>query len=367
MAELAARIPGAVLVGSGEHEVSGLVHPAQVESPEQISLLMSEGALKLIGRGKIRCAVVGSDLHASHGELLGTIDAYLYVDRPRYALGAVSRVFPRQRRPEPGVHPTAVIEEGAEVSLSAVIGPLCVIRAGASIGEGSWLSDSVTVGQGSIVGEDCTFQSGVRVADGVRIGDRCILNQNAVVGSDGFSFVTPERGSVEAARSGARETGEHKNHRIERIESLGGVILGDDVEIGSNSCIDRAALGNTVVGSGTKIDNLCQIAHNVELGENCFFASHNGIAGSTKIGDRVVFGGQAGCADHLTIGNDAIIMARGGVTTDLEAGKVYAGFPAQSAQRAMKNYALIDRLGEMRRDIRQLKKAQEESQEEVQE
>ena len=116
MAELASRIQGAKLVGYGEQVVSGLVHPVEVESPEQISLLMSEGALQLLERGKIRCAVVGTDLHTSHPELLGSLEAYIYVDRPRHALGEVSRIFPRQRRPGPGIHPTAFVEEGAEVA-----------------------------------------------------------------------------------------------------------------------------------------------------------------------------------------------------------------------------------------------------------
>lgn len=361
MAELVSRISGAALVGSGEHVVSGLVHPIEVESPEQISLLMSEGALQLLGRGRIRCAVVGSDLHESHGELLATLEAYIHVSRPRHALGEVSRIFPRQRRPEPGIHPTAFVEEGAEVAATAVVGPHCVVRSAAIVGEGCWLADSVTIGEAAVVGDDCIFRSGVRVADGIRIGERCIFNQNAVIGSDGFSFVTSERGSVEAVRGGERGQVSSQNNAIERIESLGGVVIGDDVEIGSATCIDRAALGNTVIGSGTKIDNLCQIAHNVEIGENCLFASHCGIAGSTKIGNRVVFGGQAGAADHLTIGDDVVIMGRGGVITDIAAGKVCAGLPARPAQRVMKSYVLIDRLADMMRDIRRLKKAQEES------
>ncbi len=253
------------------------------------------------------------------------------------------------------------MEEGAQVAASATIGPLCVIRSGAVVGEGCWLADSVTLGEGTVVGDDCIFRSGVRVADGVRIGERCIFNQNAVIGSDGFSFVTSERGSVEAVRGGERDSVRHRNNAIERIESLGGVVIGDDVEIGAATCVDRATLGDTVIGSGTKIDNLCQIAHNVEIGENCLFASHTGIAGSTRIGNRVVCGGQVGMADHLTIGDDVVVMARGGVTTDVEAGQVYAGFPAGPAGRVMKSYVLIDRLGEMRRDIRRLKKDRDES------
>jgi UDP-3-O-[3-hydroxymyristoyl] glucosamine N-acyltransferase len=358
MAELAARISGAQLVGSGEHRVSALVHPAEVKSPEQICLLMSAGALQLLERGIIRCAVVGSDLFESHQEVLGSLDACIHVARPRHALGAISRLFPRQRRPEPGIHPTAFVEEGAQVAATAVVGPQCVVRSGAVLGEGCWLTDSVTIGEGSVVGDDCMFRSGVRVADGIRIGSRCIFNQNCVIGSDGFSFVTPERGSVEAVRGGDRGKVKSRNHEIERIESLGSVIIGDDVEIGSSSCIDRAALGNTIIGSGTKIDNLCQIAHNVELGRNCLLASHNGIAGSTKIGERVVFGGQAGAADHLNIGDDVVVMARGGVIGDIEEGRVYAGFPARPVIKALKGYVLIDRLGAMAKDIRRLKKAQ---------
>jgi len=355
MGDLAERIPGSTLVGASDHMVARLVHPAQVEAPEDISLLMSEGALQLLAKGKIRCAVVGTDLHESHGEVLSGLDAYLHVSRPRHALGEVSRIFPRLHMPAAGVHPTAVVEEGAEVDSSASVGPLCVIRAGAKVGAGAWLRDQVSIGEGTVVGADCIFQSGVRIADGLQIGDRCIFNQNCVIGGDGFSFVTPERGSVEAAKSGERQV-ESQNTAIERIESLGSVIIGNDVEIGACTTIDRAALGTTVIKSGTKIDNLCQIAHNVEIGENCLFASHNGIAGSTKIGDRVVFGGQAGAADHLTIGDDAIMMGRTGVIADMEGGKVYAGMPARPATTAMKTYAMIDKLGDMRRELRALRK-----------
>ena len=199
----------------------------------------------------------------------------------------------------------------------------------------------------------------MRVGDRVMIGNNVIIHHNASIGADGFSFVTPEKGSVEAAKSGGK-VGENKNTEIIRINSIGTVVIEDHVEIGGCTCIDRSNIGATIIKRGTKIDNLVQIGHNNTIGQNCLIVGQAGIAGSCKVGDRVVLAGQAALADHLTVGDDAIVMAKSGAMRDIEAGSVVGGTPALPAKEALRNISLISKLSDMRKDLREMKKRLEE-------
>ena len=192
------------------------------------------------------------------------------------------------------------------------------------IGAGTRLVSHVSVGAGVSIGENCLFHAGVCIGDAVQIGHRVILQPNAVIGADGFSYVTASVGSVESARSGGKVSAQ--NTEILRINSAGTVVLEDDVEIGANSCVDRATLGETRIRRGTKLDNQVQIGHNITMGENCLVAAQVGIAGSTIIGDRVVMGGQAGVKDHITIGSDTIILPMTGVAGDVPERTLLVGF-----------------------------------------
>lgn len=168
----------------------------------------------------------------------------------------------------------------------------------------------------------------MRIADGVRIGARFIAQPNAVIGGDGFSFVTPEKGAVESAKATGAVALDALNTIHARIHSLGAVRIGDDVEVGAAACIDRGTLADTRIGNGAKIDNLVQIGHNVQVGDHCLLCSQVGIAGSAEIGDRVVLGGKVGVADHVDIGHDAVIAAASGVGASVKPRSVMMGAPA---------------------------------------
>ena len=186
----------------------------------------------------------------------------------------------------------------------------------------------VSIGAGAEIGDDALIHAGARIGERVRAGHRLIVQPGAVIGGDGFSFVTPEKGSVESARETGAVSADALNRVHVRIHSLGAVALGDDVEIGACACIDRGTLRDTIVGSGTKIDNQVQIGHNVTVGENCLLCAQVGVAGSAVIGDRVVLGGKAGVADHVRIGEDCVIAAGSAVASSVKPRTVLMGAPA---------------------------------------
>lgn len=236
---------------------------------------------------------------------------FLLVDSPS---GALARLCSRIEqslwpRPSPGVHPSAVLAPGAQVAASATVGPLCVIEAGAVIGEGSHLQANVFVGRSAVVGANCWLMPGVVVAAECKLGNRVRLHPGVVIGSDGFGY-------------------EFAGGRHEKVPQVGNVVVEDDVEIGANSTIDRARFSQTLIGAGTKIDNLVQVGHNVIIGKHCLLCAQVGIAGSTTVGDYVVLGGQVGVAGHITIGKGAKAGGQAGITASVAPGIAINGTPA---------------------------------------
>lgn len=241
----------------------------------------------------------------------GANQLYLLVENPSIALTRIcgrleQALWPK---PEPGIHPTACIAPGASVSDKATIGPLCVVEAGAVVGANAHLHAQVFIGRNAVVGEDCWLMPGVVVATECRLGARVRLHAGAVIGSDGFGY-------------------EFVHGRHEKVPQVGTVIIGDDVEIGANTTLDRARFSRTVVGEGTKIDNLVQIAHNVVIGRHCLICSQVGISGSTTLEDYVVLGGQAGLGGHIVIGKSTKAGGQAGITTDIPPGSFVNGTPA---------------------------------------
>lgn len=342
-----AQLVGAEVVGEGSLSVCGIAHPGEANTDE-LALAINAEALAALEFTAARAAVVAAI--PKPDDLAG----YLVVQRPRYAMAQLLQIFERRPRTTPGIHPTAHVDEGASIAEGASIGALCHVGPGTTVAEGSVLLPQVSLGAEISVGKNCLFHAGVRVGDRIAIGDRVILQANACIGSDGFSYVTPERGSVEAAK----EAGEVVafNTDIVRVNSIGTVILGDDVEIGAGSTVDRATMGATIVGKGTKIDNLVLVAHNCLIGENCLIAGQTGISGSVRIGDRVVLAGNVGVADHLTIGDDAILIASSNVATNIPARAIYGGSPAVPAKRALAELANTARIGRVIRDLLDLRK-----------
>lgn len=238
---------------------------------------------------------------------------------------------------ETGIHKAAVVEDGAAVDSSAGVGAFCHIRSGSSIGRNSQLISSVFVGKNVTIEDNCLIYPGVKIMDDCRIGSNVIIHSSTVIGSDGFGFAPTDSG-------------------LKKIKQIGHVVVEDQVEIGSNVSIDRGSLGPTRIGRGTKIDNLVQIAHNVETGENCIIVALVGISGSTKLGNGVVLGGQVGSVGHITIGDNAQVAAQSGIKDNLEANKKYFGTPAREFMDAARIEAALNKLPELLKRVRKLEK-----------
>lgn len=258
---------------------------------------------------------------------------------PPYGWAKVLEHLGRERlkHPAPGVHPSAVVAKSAKLGKNVSIGAHCVVEEGAVIGDNTILYPQCYVGADSRVGSDCLFYPQVSVRERVNIGDRCIFHSGVVLGSDGFGFTFHQ--------------GKHY-----KIPQVGTVEVGNDVEVQANSTIDRAATGSTRIGSGTKIDNLVQIAHNVEIGENCLIVALTGIAGSAKLGNYVTLAAQVGVAGHLSIGDGVMVGAKGGVSHDIKPKDVVWGVPAQPLKDEIKTLAAIRRLPKLLEELKELKK-----------
>lgn len=244
------------------------------------------------------------------------------VEEARLALARLTARFDRRPRPDAGVHPGAHVHPTARLGKGVRVAAGAVVGAGATLGEGTIVGPGCVVGDGARLGAGCRLHANVTLYDGVTLGDRVEVHSGAVIGADGFGYAPTRAGAI-------------------KIRHLGTVVIGNDVEIGANTAIDRATLGATRIGDRTKIDNLCQVAHNVVIGSDCLLAGLCGIAGSAVLGDGVVLGGGTLVSDHVTIGDGARLAGRSGVTKDVPPGETWAGFPAQPyRQFARRNYLL---------------------------
>lgn len=344
LTEIAAAL-GAQVVGDGSVLVRAIAHPAMAEGADTLALAIEEGAERALAHTKAGAAAVAEGRAASLTGLKGGI----VVRRPRLAMARLLELFDRPPFAAPGVHPSAVIDPTAALGAGVSVGALCHVGPRARIGAGTRLLPQVTVGADAALGEGCLVHSGARIGERCVLGDRVIVQPNAVIGGDGFSFVTPEKGAVETAE----ETGriEAQNLVLVRINSIGNVEIADEVEIGAGTTIARGTLGPTRIGRGTKIDNLVQIGHNCIIGTNCLIAGNSGLSGSVTLGDRVTLAGSVGVADHLTIGDDAIVIAGSGVWRSVPPREVWGGYPAVPRKESLSYYRHVMRLPRMLRDF----------------
>ena len=349
LAELA-RATGLEPVGDGTLDLAAPAEPS-VAGPDDLALAMSPKFADALAGSRARAAIVwdGADWQA-----LG-LDGALIARRPRVALARVTGVFQHPPDVAPGIHPSAVIDSSAEIGDGAAIGPFVVIAAGARIGPEATIGAHVSIGSDVRLGARALLHDGVRIGARCTIGDDFVAQANAVVGADGFSFEPPQRGNVEAAKAtGSVETAE-TTPRLLRIHSLAAVEIGDDVEIGACTTIDRGTVSPTRIGDGTKIDNQVQVGHNVQIGQTCLLCAHVGLAGSVEIGDRVVLGGKTGVADHLKIGSDTVCAAATMVASSIPPRSVMMGMPAQPRDKMVQQFIAVRRLPRLTRQLAEIR------------
>ncbi len=330
---------GAEAAGELDLTVTGAAEP-QAAGKDDLALAMDPRYADGLGKGQARAAMVwpGADWQA-----LG-LRAAIFAPRGRLAMAGLTRLMDPGPEIAPGIHPLAIVHPSAEVGVWAAIGPFVTIGAGVVLGAGARVASHVSIAEGARIGEAALILQGARIGARVTIGDRFICQPGAVVGADGFSFVTPERSGVEEIRRtlGTRE--EIKGQSWTRIHSLGAVTVGDDVEIGANTCIDRGTIRDTVIGSGTKLDNLVHIGHNVQIGRDCLLCGQVGIAGSARIGDRVVLAGQCGVNDNIFVGDDVVAGGATKIFTNAPAGRVLLGYPAVKMESHVEMQKALRRL-----------------------
>lgn len=351
--EIAAAIQ-AEIEGDPSIVVTHAAEPAAA-GKDALAMAMSPKYGAAVEQGNARAAIVwpGADWRA-----MG-LEAAVIVSRERVAMAGLTRMFdPGQGFPT-GVHPQAVVDPSAEIGEGVSIGPLSVIASGARIGAGSIIGPLCYVGTGAELGPNSLLREHVSIGARVKIGARFVAQPGARVGSDGFSFVTPEKSRLEVAREtlGAGVEGAVDDQSYVRIHSLGSVVIGDDVELGANSTIDSGTVRPTTIGDGCKFDNLVQVGHNCKIGRNLLMCGQAGLAGSVKVGDNVVLAGQSGIADNKFVGDGAIATGASKVTGNIPAGRVVMGYPATAIETHVSIYKALRRLPRLMADVAKLQKA----------
>lgn len=313
---------GGELMGTTTHRITA---PEQLDAATatEISVIGTKKYEKFWAASQACAAIVNQDIALEPGENR----AFIKVKNADLAMSQVLELFaPPPPVFKTDIHPTAVIDESATIGAGTRIGANCYIGPNVVIADEVTIYPNVTILDESTVGKNTVIWSGSVIRDRCHIGAHCIIHPNATIGADGFGFrPCPERGLV-------------------KIPQIGNVVIGNGVEIGANSCVDRGKFSSTVVGDGCKIDNLVQIGHNSKLGRFCIMAGNSGVAGSVTLGNGVIIGGSASVKDHTTIGDGAIVGAGSGVANDIEAGKTVLGYPAIDARDALKQWAILKRL-----------------------
>ncbi len=331
--ELAA-ITGGILT-KAQDVIINKVAPPKLADENTLALAMNESEIENIAQSKAKAVLVPLGVNL---EGISTIE----VERPRLAFMKLLNVFYIAPDTPRNIHQSAIIDESAKIGKNVSIGPNVVVSRNAVIGDNTALMANVYVGKDVVIGDDCLLHPGVNVGDFVKIGSRCIFHHGVSLGADGFSFVTETPSNIETAREQGSIKETNEQVKVFKIPSLGSVVIGDDVEIGANTTIDRGTIENTTIGSQTKIDNLVMIGHNCKIGCACTIVSQVGIAGSCTIGDRVVIAGQAGLKDHVEIGDDSIILAQAGVTKSFPRKSVIMGAPAVLRKDFIKRLKYLD-------------------------
>jgi len=330
LAQIAGRIGGKVS-GNTELEIDGV---SQID-------MATKGKITFIANPKYKQALQSTGASAviidAKADITPSIPFIIVADAYFGFLQTFLLFNPTKKILEDGIHPSAVIHDSAKVSEGVAIGANAYIGAGVVIGSKTQIFPNCVILNNSKIGDGCTLYPSVTVREECSIGDRVIIHNGTVIGSDGFGFAFHEG-------------------KYHKIPQLGRVVIEDDVEIGANTTIDRATMGETVIKKGVKLDNLIQIAHNCVIGENTVIAAQTGISGSTTVGRTVVIAGQVGLVGHIKIGDGAQLGAQSGVTNNVPDGGIYFGYPARPAMRAKRIEAVVNNLPDLRKRIKSLEK-----------
>ncbi len=337
-AEIAAQVQGEV-IGNATLSLTGFA-PANVAKPGDLTFGENETYFAIAEQSAAAAILISGDFKSASKTLIRVKNA-------RVAFARVLPLFYPEREFAPGVHSSAVVAASAQIDPTAHIGPCCVIGERVKIGPKVVLEDCVSIGADSVIGEGTRLMPNVTVYARSQIGCRVRVQAGAIIGSDGFGYVFDE--------------GAHL-----KVPQIGHVVIHDDVEIGANATVDRGALGPTVIGRGTKIDNLVQIGHNVQIGEHCIVVAQTGVAGSTRLGNLVTLAGQVGIAGHLKIGDHVTIAAQSGVMDDIAAGEKWFGSPAQPDRQMKRQLLALQQLPELVRRVRDLEKRLKEAEKKAQ-
>lgn len=312
ISEVAELVGGSVLRGDPARLVKRVM-PTDLAEDDAVTFITKAKYIPKLAATRAACVMIAPDMLARDDVAIPASVAVIGVDRPYVAFARAAQAF-AEKTPQPlGVHAASVIEASASIGKDVAIGPFVYVGPRAVIGDGAVLYPGVHVEAGASVGEGTVLYNHVVVRHGCKVGARCIIHPGVVVGSDGFGF------AADVGQGGVTHV---------KIPQVGDVRIEDDVEIGSNSCIDRAALGTTRIGAGTKIDNLVQVGHNVDIGPGCILVAQSGVAGSSRLGRGVILAAQSGVSGHLEIGDGALVNGQSGVTADVPAGAKVMGSPS---------------------------------------
>lgn len=329
LSELAARLECTV-EGDGDIDIKR-VAAIEDAGPGELTFFANSKYADALKRTLASAVIAAPAVSGIPCAVLRTPEPYVTFAR---ALGLFANLW----RPPAGIHRLALVEPGGVVAADASIGPFVVVSEGARIGARTILYPHVSVGRGAEIGADCVIHAHVSIRERVTLGDRVVLQNGVVIGADGYGFAR-------------RRDGTH-----EKIPQVGGVVIEDDVEIGANTTVDRPAVGETRIGAGSKIDNLVQIAHGVQVGRNVLLAAQVGVAGSSVIEDQVTLAGQVGVAGHLTIGKGTIATAQTGIPNSVDPGSFISGYPAIPNRDWLKSSAVFRKLPELRRLLADLER-----------
>lgn len=344
--EIAKVIDGEIHNLTDEKTKSGLVIDSLAVSPEtstlnDLVLVFDDKYLKDLSIIKAKAIVLPM---IAKEKARGLKVPVICVRRPRLTLKKLLELFSKPRFfPESGISAKATVDKTSKIEKNCSIGAGVFVGTNCVIGENTIIHSNVYIGSNINIGNNCLIYPNVTVLDYTEIGKSVILHSGAVIGSDGYSYVTEEESNLEKAKK--KDFNFNFGRQMQyKIPSGGNVIIEDDVEIGANTCIDRGTIGPTVIGAGTKVDNLVQIAHNCKIGKDCLIVGQVGFAGSVNLGDRAVVGGQVGFADNINIGSDVIFLAKAGVHGNIPSNSVYMGYPAVPYLEYFKNEKELKRL-----------------------